>query len=177
MIQAYGSEIYQSKAEKVGSNADVSELIEQLRNTQKELKHPLFSAKHLNLNLAVFSIDLKHANRSESEFSGVFINPEILSTKAPLVSGLEDNLSLPRLAVSVERPKQIEVSFLNEQLKEQKIMFSDLEARWIQHGVDQLNGKSIIDRLNTHRKRSVNGHLRRIMERKIETNYKLFYAD
>ena len=175
MIQAHGSEIYRSKAEKVGSNANVTDLISQLREVQAKLKHPLVSAKHLNLNLAVFAIDLKHANRYDSSFSGVFVNPEISSTYAPLVSSLEDDLSLPRLAVSIERPKQIEVSFLDEQLKEQKATFSDLEARWIQHGVDQLNGVSIIDRLNTYRKRSVKGHLKRLEEQKIETNYKLLY--
>lgn len=175
MIQVYGSTIYRSKAEKVGSNGNVTELISRLREVQGNLRHPLVSAKHLNLNLAVFSVDLGFAKRADDDFKGVFINPEILTTNAPLVSGLEDDLNLPRLAVSIERPKQIEVSFLNEQLKEQTTTFSDLSARWIQHGIDQLNGESIIDRLNTHRKRSVKGHLKRLEEQKIETNYKLQY--
>ena len=175
MIQAHGSAVYRSKAEKVGSNANVTDLISQLREVQGKLKHPLVSAKHLNMNLAIFFVHLGFAKRAEDDFKGVFINPEIITTNAPLVSGLEDDLSLPRLAVSIERPKQIEVSFLDEKLKEQKATFSDLSARWIQHGIDQLNGESIIDRLNTHRKRSVKGHLRRLEEQKIETNYKLQY--
>lgn len=137
----------------------------------------MVTAKHLNLNLAIFSVDLSYAKHSESEIARVFINPEIKATKAPLVSGLEDDLSIPRLIVSIERPKQIEVSFLDEQLNEKTAVFSDLAARWIQHGIDQLNGVSIVDRLNTHRKRSVKGHLKRVIERKIETNYKLDYAD
>lgn len=175
MIQAHGNAVYRSKAETVGSSADLSDLAAQLKSAQQQLKHPLVTAKNLNLNLAVFAIDLRYAKHSDSELSGVFVNPKITATKAPLVSGLEDDLSLPRLAVSIERPKQIEVSFLNEQLEEQTTTFSDLAARWIQHGVDQLNGVSIIDRLNTHRKRSVKGHLRRLEEQKIETNYKLQY--
>jgi len=175
LIQVHGSAVYRSKAEKVGSNADVTELVAQLKSAQQRLRHPLVTAKHLNLNLAVFAVNLQYEKRSDSEFSGIFVNPNIIASKAPLVSGLEDDLNLPRLSVSIERPKQIEVSFLDEQLKEQTVTFSDLVARWIQHGVDQLNGVSIIDRLNTHRKRSVKGHLRRVTERKIETNYKLQY--
>jgi peptide deformylase len=175
LIQAHGSEIYHIVAEKVGSNADLSGLINQLKQTQQQLRHPLVSVKHLNLNVAVFSIDLSVIKQSETNLSGIFVNPEITTTKAPLVSGLEDDLSLPRLTVSIARPKQIEVSFLDEQLKEQKAMFSDLAARWIQHGIEQLNGVSIIDQLNAHRKRSVKAHLKRLEEHKIVTNYKLQY--
>lgn len=177
MVQAHGNSIYASKAEHVGATASVDELIARLKDVQKELKHPLVSAKHLGLNLSVFSINLNFANRDKEDLAAIFINAKVTSTQAPLVSGLEDDVSIPKLAVSIERPKQIEVSFLDEELKEQTATFSDLAARWIQHGVDQLNGVSIIDKLNAHRKKSVRGHLRRISEQKIETNYKLVYAD
>jgi hypothetical protein len=35
----------------------------------------------------------------------------------------------------------------------------------------------MIDKLNKHRKRSVKGHLKRISERKVESNYELVYDD
>jgi peptide deformylase len=175
LIQAHGSSIYRSKAENVGATDGLKELISRLKEVQRELKHPLVSAKHLGLNLSLFSVDLNYANRDKEDFATIFINGKVVSTQAPLVSGLEDDLSIPRLSVSIERPKQIEVSFLDEEFKEQTTVFSDLAARWIHHGIDQLNGISIVDRLNTHRKQSVKGHLRRISEQKIETNYKLQY--
>jgi len=177
LIQAHGNSIYASKAERVGATASVDELIARLKDVQKELKHPLVSAKNLGLNLSVFSVNLNYATRDKEDFVSVFVNAEVISSQAPLVSGLEDDVSIPKLAVSIERPKQIEVSFLDEELKQQTATFSDLAARWIQHGVDKLNGVSIIDKLNTRRKKSVRGHLRRISEQKIETNYKLVYAD
>jgi peptide deformylase len=88
---------------------------------------------------------------------------------------LEDDVSIPRLTVSIERPKQIEVSFLDEELTQQTAVFSDLAARWILHGIDQVNGVSIIDKLNKYRQRSVKTHLKRLAERMIDTNYKLEY--
>ena len=175
LIQAFGNEIYKSVGQKLGNKSQSAELIAQLQEVQKKVKHPLISAKHLGLNLQVFVVDLNFAKHEASEFRQVFINPELISSKAPLVSMLEDDVSIPRLTVSIERPKQIEVSFLNEQFEEQTETFSDLAARWILQGIDQVSGVSIIDKLNKYRQRSVKSHLKRLAEQKIETNYKLEY--
>ena len=155
----------------------MAELIAQLEEVQKKVKHPLVSAKHIGLNLQVFMVDLSFVHHEPQNFKKVFINPELISSKAPLVSMLEDDVSIPRLIVSIERPKQIEISFLNEELTAQTTTFSDLAARWIMHGIDQVNGMSIIDKLNKYRQRSVKSHIKRLAERKIETNYKLEYEN
>lgn len=177
MIQAYGNEIYRSIGQKLGNKSQAVELIKQLEKVQKKVKHPMVSAKHLGLNLQVFVVDLNFEKSEASDFKQVFINPELNSTMAPLVSGLEDDLSIPRLSVSIERPKQIEISFLDENLTPQTEVFSDLAARWVLHGIDQVNGISIIDKLNKYRQRSVKTHIKRLAERKIETNYKLEYEN
>lgn len=173
MIQAYGNQIYRSKAQRLGASSSVAELIAQLTDVQKKIKHPMVSAKHIGLDLQVFVIDLNFAKQEASDLRQVFINPELVSSLAPLVSGLEDDPSIPRLTVSIERPKQIEVRFIDGNLTEQTATFSDLAARLILQGMDQLNGITIIDKLNTHRQQSVKAHLKRIAERKIETNYLL----
>ena len=175
LIQAFGNEIYRSEGQKLGDKSQSSELITQLQEVQKKVNHPLVSAKHVGLNLQVFIIDLNYAKHEPTDFKQIFINPELISSKAPLVSMLEDDVSIPRLTVSIERPKQIEISFLDEELTRQTQVFSDLAARWIMHGIDHANGISIIDKLNKHRQRSVKGHLKRLAEQKIETNYKLEY--
>jgi peptide deformylase len=175
LIQAFGNEIYRSEGQKLGDKSQASELIEHLQEVQKKVKHPLVSAKHLGLNLQVFLVDLNLAKHEPTDFKQVFINPELISSNAPLVTMLEDDVSIPRLTVSIERPKQIEISFLDEELTQQTTVFSDLAARWIMHGIDQVYGISIIDKLNKHRQRSVKAHLKCLVERKIETNYVLEY--
>lgn len=177
MIQAYGNQIYRSKAQQLGENAPTAELIKQLLEVQKKLRHPFVSAKHLGLDLNLFVIDLNFAKFEAVDFRKVFVNAELIGSKAPLVSMLEDDPSIPRLTVSIERPKQIEISYLDENAAFQTTNFSDLAARWILHGIDQMNGISIIDRLNTHRQRSVKNHLKRLSEQKIETNYKLEFDE
>ncbi|MCF8464843.1 MAG: peptide deformylase [Flavobacteriales bacterium] len=175
MIQAFGNNIFKTEAQPVGAGTSTKELIAKLIEVQKAAKHPFVSGKHLGLNLQAFSVNLNYSKFEATDFKQVFINPKLIATKAPLVSGLEDDLSLPRLTVSIERPKEIEVSFLDEELREQTAAFSELAARWILHGTDQLNGISIIDKLNKHRQRSLKEHLKRLSEQKIETNYKLEY--
>jgi len=175
LIQAFGNEIYKTKGLRLGDKNLAADLIVQLLEVQKKIKHPFVSSKHIGLNLQLFIIDLNLVKDETSSFKRTFINPELKSTKAPLVSGLEDDPSIPRLSVSIERPKQIEISFLDENLTEHTEVFSDLAARWILHGIDQVNGISIIDKLNKHRQRSVKSQLKRISEQKVEMNYKLEY--
>lgn len=174
-VQAFSNAIYKSEAQPIGDASRVSELVSELLELQLKLKHPLVSAKHLGIDVQAFVVNLNYLKKEKTEFLGVFINPKIISNKAPLVSELEDDLSLPKLSVSIERPKEIEISFLDEHFKEKTAVFSDLAARWILHGIDQLNGISIVDRINKHRQRSVKGHLKKIVEGKIEANYRLAY--
>lgn len=174
-VQAFGNAIYGSVALPIGDASQTAELVKELQGLQKQLGCPLVSAKHLGLNVQALVINLNYARPKAEDFKLILINPKLISSKAPLVSGLEEDISLPRLTVSIERPKQIEFSFFDRNLTEQTAVFSDLAARLVQQGIDQLNGITLIDRLNSHRQRSVKAHLKRIEERKIETNYQLEY--
>jgi peptide deformylase len=176
LINAFGNGIYTGVAQRVGAGQQAMELIKQLQETQQAVQHPLVSAKHIGLNLSAFVLNLNFLRSGSENVQLVMLNPEVISTTAPLVSGLEDDVSIPGLSVSIERPKQIAVKFLDGDFAEQTQEFTDQTARWILHGIDLLSGFTIIDRLNSHRQRSVKGHLKRISERKIETKYKLEYT-
>lgn len=177
MINAFGNGIYNGVAQRVGAGQQSMELIKQLQETQQDVQHPLVTAKHIGLNLSAFALNLNFLRSGSENVQLVMLNPEVISTKAPLVSGLEDDVAIPGLSVSIERPKQIMVKFLDESFEEQTQEFSDQTARWIMHGIDLLNGITIIDRLNSHRQRSVKGHLKKIAEKRIQTKYELNYND
>lgn len=177
LINAFGNGIYKGVAQRVGAGQQATELIKQLQETQQSVQHPLVTAKHIGLNLSAFVLNLNFLKSGSENVQLVMLNPEVISTKAPLVSGLEDDVAIPGLSVSIERPKQITVKFIDEDFEEQTQEFSDQTARWILHGIDLLNGITIIDRLNSHRQRSVKGHLKRIAEKRIETKYELNYND
>ena len=77
-----------------------------------------------------------------------FINPEIIEKSKEIDVFEEGCLSLPGVWLKIKRAKQIEVKFLNMQGKEESIKAEDLLARILQHEIDHLDGKLIINRIN-----------------------------
>lgn len=175
MILAYGNEIYTAVSQPVGSNSDLSDLKSQLRDAQNKTKVPVIAGKHIGVNVRVFCVDLRFT-KEKQDFQALFVNPEIISSRAPLVSGLESDVAIPKLTLSIDRPKVVEVSFLDDVNTESTQSFSDLAARWIMNGIDHLEGITIIDRVNKHRQRSVRGQLKRIAEGRVETSYEMIYT-
>ncbi|MCK4859434.1 MAG: peptide deformylase [Candidatus Omnitrophica bacterium] len=75
------------------------------------------------------------------------INPQIFSHKGEDRMD-EGCLSLPEISVGVKRAKEIIVSGLNRGGKKVEMKLRGLAARVIQHEVDHLKGKLIIDYAN-----------------------------
>lgn len=73
------------------------------------------------------------------------VNPEI-TYKSPDTEFAEEGcLSLPNLWIQVPRSVQITVKYLDGKGREQERILEHLEARIVQHEVDHLDGKLIID--------------------------------
>ena len=76
-----------------------------------------------------------------------FINPEIIEKKGSDIVE-EGCLSIPGASVRVKRAKKIKVQYMDENGKTLTIVAEGLFARAIQHEIDHLNGRLIIDYLN-----------------------------
>lgn len=74
------------------------------------------------------------------------INPKIEWTSDDIVVAEEGCLSLPRVALDVERALHARVSGLDVDGKPMTIEASGLEARVLQHEIDHLDGVLILDR-------------------------------
>lgn len=82
---------------------------------------------------------------SDSE-PNALINPTIEWLSDELVLAEEGCLSLPRVAMDVERPLHARVAGLDAEGEAQTIEASGLEARVLQHEIDHLDGVLILDR-------------------------------
>lgn len=71
-------------------------------------------------------------------------NPEILGSKG-VDTMVEGCLSLPDQAVNISRPTSIWIRALDIENKEVELKFDGFLARIVQHEIDHLNGKLIID--------------------------------
>lgn len=76
----------------------------------------------------------------------VVVNPEIIYYSDEKVKGTEGCLSVPGLAGTVERSKDVIVKGLNRQGKAIKIKASGWLARIFQHEIDHLDGIVFTDR-------------------------------
>jgi peptide deformylase len=76
----------------------------------------------------------------------VLINPEITWRSEETVKDAEGCLSLANLATDVERAEKVRVEGEDMEGNHQVFELEGLQARILQHEVDHLNGKMIIDR-------------------------------
>jgi peptide deformylase len=82
---------------------------------------------------------------SDSEPTAL-VNPTVEWLSDELILAEEGCLSLPRVAMDVERPLHARVSGFDAEGEPQTIEASGLEARVIQHEIDHLDGVLILDR-------------------------------
>jgi peptide deformylase len=75
----------------------------------------------------------------------VLVNPRITQARGEKVSGVEGCLSCPDIQVEISRFPEIKVRALNAKGEKINIRYLDYVARVIQHEIDHLDGKLIVD--------------------------------
>lgn len=88
------------------------------------------------------------------------INP-VITKKEGVETQEEGCLSVPGASVKVKRAKKITVEYLNEKGEAVCMAAEGLLARVIQHEIDHLMGKLIVDYLGPLKRLIVSGHLTR----------------
>jgi peptide deformylase len=78
----------------------------------------------------------------------VMINPQIVALGKDMREHEEGCLSIPDVRIDIERPSSVTVRFLDREGKPQELVAKGLLATAIQHEIDHLNGRLIIDFLS-----------------------------
>lgn len=83
-----------------------------------------------------------------SETTQILINPQIISKSAETMIVWDDCMSMPTIAVEVERHRSIDVSYLDENGKKCTLTQVSPElSELLQHEIDHLDGIVMTDRL------------------------------
>jgi peptide deformylase len=98
----------------------------------------------LPLNLLVLN---PTGDSAQADQEMTLVNPNILS-RTELEWGDEGCLSFPGLYVEVERHREIRISYQDLDGAEQEASFENFLARVIQHEMDHLQGKTLVDRMS-----------------------------
>lgn len=171
-ITVYGDNILRKKAAPITDiNDDLIRIVNDMFITMTNANGIGLAANQVGVNRRVFVVDVSPVEGYEKFKPMVFINPKIVNKSDELEPYEEGCLSIPELKANVIRPKGIEISFFDLEMKEHKIEASDLVARVIQHELDHLNGILFIDYLDEETKKRIKRHLNKIKNRKLDVSY------
>ena len=125
--------------------------INKVTGKEKELfEKMLFTMKHFcGIGLAAPQIGIsKKLIVAEVEDKTIKLaNPEIIDMRGS-DNMTEGCLSVPNVTVDIERPNKIVIKGLNEKGEVVEVRANGLLARVLQHEIDHLEGKLIIDYMN-----------------------------
>ena len=105
----------------------------------------------ISIQLAVIKLESdsdRYDNLEDSEEFVVF-NPELKVLDEEKQGFWEGCLSVPGLRGYVERPRKLQINYLNENAEEKEIVVEDFLATVFQHELDHLFGFLYVDRLNS----------------------------
>ena len=101
----------------------------------------------INKRMVIFrnkTVDDRKKKMSPDDYD-VLVNPRITQSRGEKVTAVEGCLSCPDIQIEVSRFPEIKVRALNEKGEKISKRYLDWTARVVQHEIDHLDGKLIVD--------------------------------
>ena len=130
--------------EKIGVNE--KKLIKDLFETMYNSKGIGLAAVQVGILKRILVIDISTKDEKKEPLS--FINPTIKKTSHETSSYEEGCLSIPNTFIEIERPKICEVEYIDINGKIKNLKCDGLLSTCLQHEINHLDGKLIIDHLS-----------------------------
>lgn len=143
-IVKYGDPILRKTCRQVTDFSNLDDLVDDMFDTMYEADGIGLAANQVGVNLNLFVIDISHTE--EADEPATFINGKIVESSGECLFD-EGCLSIPEVTLEIKRPETIVFKYqdLDEVWHEET--FTGLFARAIQHEMDHLSGKMIVDRV------------------------------
>ncbi len=156
-IRIYGDSCLRKRSTPVGTVGPGERLfISSMIETMHQSKGIGLAAPQVGLNHQIIVVDV-------GDGPLVLVNPKILKKRGSAM--LEEGcLSIPGVVVDVRRPADIEVEYRDEHNRTVRKFCSELLARVIQHEIDHLHGKLIVDYVGWGHKLRVQKQLREFLK-------------
>ncbi|MDD5085386.1 MAG: peptide deformylase [Candidatus Omnitrophica bacterium] len=150
-LSVYPASVLAQTAKEVTEITEVEErLIEDMIETMYAARGVGLAAPQVGISKKI--IVCSPETKKGSEY--VFINPEIISVEGE-ERDYEGCLSLPGAAGNIKRAKKVTFRARDRNMKPVKMTVSGLFARIIQHELDHLDGRLILDRAGFSERQSM----------------------
>jgi len=160
-IQLYGADVLRKIAEPITTfDTSVQSFARLMLETMYVENGLGLAAPQVNRSIQMIVIDTSSSRRTPSDsdyildgksipanilFPLTMINPKIVQQSDLTIEAEEGCLSLPGITVKIRRPVHIGVDFLDIEGQAHHLIATNLLSRCIQHEIDHLQGKLIID--------------------------------
>jgi peptide deformylase len=134
-------------------SAPVERVDEELRKLADNMLETMYAAPGVGLAAVQVGVlrrlvVLDTAKGEEPPNPLVLVNPEIVALGSEMREHEEGCLSIPDVRIDIERPATATVRYLDRQGRPQELLAEGLLATAVQHEIDHLNGRLIIDFLS-----------------------------
>jgi peptide deformylase len=135
------------------ASAPIARVDDELRKLADDMLETMYAAPGVGLAAVqvakpIRMLVLDTAKDEDPPQPLMLVNPEIVSLGSELRLHEEGCLSIPDVRIDIERPGSLIVRFIGRDGKQHEMAAEGLLATVIQHEVDHLNGKLIIDFLS-----------------------------
>lgn len=135
------------------ASAPVERVDDDIRKLADDMLETMYDAPGVGLAAVQVGVPIRLIVLDTAKDEGpprplVLINPEILTLGSELREHEEGCLSIPDVRVDMERPGSLTVRYIDRDGVQQELAAEGLLATAIQHEVDHLNGRLIIDFLS-----------------------------
>jgi peptide deformylase len=159
-------------------NQEIKELVDSLYDTLYNADNGIgLAAPQVGALKQIFVLDLKEGKGAMKNTPITMINPVIEEFSDELWEYQEGCLSVPTLYENIDRPRLVQVRYLDADMKEQKIEADKLLSRVIQHEFDHLEGILFFERLSALKRTLIKNRLRKIQKGLVEANYPMLLPD
>lgn len=160
-LTKYGSAVLREPAKEVPLPAEgLQDLIDEMFGIMYREKGVGLAAPQIGLNMKLAVIDL--ARRDVDRL--VLINPVVISKDGECVAE-EGCLSIPGIAGSVKRAKEIAVETSDPAGNRRTVKCTGLLARVVEHEMDHLNGVLVIDRMGAVERSLLSSKLKKLRKK------------
>ncbi len=170
-IVMYGNPVLREKAARISEVDDeIRRLAVDMIDTMRAYHGIGLAAEQIGRTESICVVDISPDEASQREMPAlpdsvpmplVLINPVIVGAEGE-ETGQEGCLSFPEIFVDINRPERISVNYVDLDNRPASLEADGLLARAIQHEVDHLNGKLIVDRMSPAKKVASSGKLKRM---------------
>ena len=161
-LKYYGDPVLRKETHSVKEfNSELERFAEDMIETMRVNSGVGLAAPQIGDLRSLIVIDVSSEEDEENLDPLILVNPDIIELSGNCVIE-EGCLSIPEVRVEVERPEEIRVIYQDVKGNKEDLKYDGMLARVIQHEVDHLRGRLMIDYLSSVKRDLLKSKLQKI---------------